>query len=674
MTKKLISLLLLAAFVLTPAAVGSAYAFFVYTDGSASVPADPSASNVYFDGNEANDYYRVYFFASPYYATGADGIDSDDPLVIANSENNPYNSDEQYCLCGTKLENGNTKYANAKFSSGDYHYISYKSKNVDVLTDDYSNLELFTKKEYTGYIRANEDLGFTRTSKYVALTVRGNISLEQLSGIVASTEFRDSYGFGPEFMGWTWNKGKIKERTMHGDDRYAVNRAQMKRCDSRGYGIDSDPGYQIGNFGAQGDIEQITANTSLLTIDKGTADGSAANDHIIYLYPVFISKNYASSVGDGVNGTSIIKFRVNPDTDKDADGIYKYVYRQSSEVDYSLSRFTAGFFQHKLNDAKNNVNYYTDDFYISDSLYLQLDICPSGGNGNWSSNWYSILTVEQIRSLGLEKGYYNVDMTYVMTNSSNEASAVNALKEQYKSTNNYIQIYTSLDANSSSGVVSYDGYKAYFVIGFQKVEEYRLVSGTNTYDTPGYKTLHSTSAISGADYILYRVHLKKNDIIDILTGDSLGASLTLKPFETDPTGFVSVGDDKAISINTDGTLTVDRAGSYTLVFKVDYSDGKPSVMHVAYRQNEYKYYFIVLKDKPAFREYYTDRAALYDSNTLIQKDGYIGTYLSMTDVSQLFSDNPGRKLIDTATGKEVPKAVFESGAFCLDRNYVLYFE
>lgn len=719
--RKSIALLLAGVLLLQPFLLLSVGAFFLYSDSSVKIEnATASTSNALFDDAADDDYYRVYFFASPYYATGAeiDGTSIVDPLKIANQQGNPYNSDEEYLLIGKKLNNS-PKYANAKFSSGDYHYISYKKKNVDILSGDYGSLELFSKKDYTGYIRANADMGITQqTSIYVQLTVQGNLSMEQLSGIVAATEFKDHYGFGPEFIGWTYQKEATAKRTMYGTERYTTD-SDMKMGDSRGYNI-GGTAYQLGNFGCQGEIEQITSTTSLKAIDRSTVDGSQNGDRIIYLYPVFAAKNYHADKTVGGEMTPIIKFRVNADNTTDADGTPCHEYNQSYEIDYSQNRYTVGLFQRKLNAAKNNVNYYIDNLYIGDDV-LQLDVCPVGSSAGWVSSWSTVFSQEHLAALGLKKGYYNVDVTFVQVLGTYDASGcratVDALLEDYRNTQRYVQLASSFDVSETGLVQMVHNHaspaaksSAYFVIGFQKVEEYRLVGdklndAISDYHASGYQTLHTTSQMGDhVQYILNNVELHAGAAISVLTQEANGLTGTALPYQIASMSaevlaeiqsavgyaFSGIGSRATDDIQLqDNTIKINHTDRYTLVFSVELRDGKPAAISVAYRRNDHKYSFIVLSAKPT-QTFFTDKTAL-SAQMLVQCESRIGSVLNLntvlTDVhakgstgtdipniEALFSYFDGKKMVDTATGVELPRRLFENGNFYLNRNYVVYFE
>lgn len=717
---------LLAISLLCSALVGGGYSLFVFSGDKTTFDTGYSTSNALFDQTESKEYYRVYFFASPYYATGAEiGTTTlTDPLQIADHPNNPYDLTDPYMLVGLRLTGNNKKFANAHFADGNDHYISYKSKKYDVLTGEYDSFERYQKRDYSGFIRPNEALGIdAQTSTYVMLTVQGNISMEQLSGIVAATVFKDEYGFGPEFIGWTYDKEKTKERTMYGNSRYASGTEGIGTLtvgDTRGWNTGATA-YEIGNFGCQGEIEQVTSTTSLKAIDKTTDDGSLAEDKVIYLYPVFAAKNKRKTVAG--QATSLIKFRINADTTLDASGIPYYEYRQEYEIDYDKRRYTSGLFQRPLNAEKNNINYYTNNLHIGkDSLQLDVNPLKSGQlyMYSWGTSWTTIMSHEEIRGLGLDEGYYNIDITFVQLESYSGvsyAATINALIDQYKASEQYAAVFSSL-SREATGVVALpldlsntaEGKKnAYYVVGFQKVEEFRLVgdrlnSSLTDYNASGYYTLNTTSQMGEhVEYIVDKVYLQAGSHLSVLTSYADGKSGAQLPYDIlamQQSWLDAISEDLQVTFTaprasgtaltiSDNQITVDTSGSYTLIFRVEYDNGSPKSISFAFRDNGQKYSFIVLEQKPD-ATFFTDRDAL-QSALLMYCEGRINSYLTkdtvLTDVyvkraavttpttiAGLFASQSGKRMIDTATGAELSYTLFEEGTFCLGRNYVVYFE
>lgn len=710
-------------------------ALFVYRDGSLETETDISASNTLFNVSDINNYYRVYFFASPYYATGADldGVEEDDPLTIAKSPSNPYNSTNDYMMIGPNFKNDpvNIKFANAVFPSGDAHYINCKGRTDIPLSTD-GALIPFEERDFTGYIRENRELRIEQTSTYVSLTVEGNLTAEQLDGIVAATEFKDKFGFGPEFIGWTYDKAATKQRTVYTVDGKAerfITSSDLSVCDSKGWGKRQTP-YQYGNYGCQGVIEQVTPTTSFKAIDKTGDDGSAVDDRIIYLYPVFVSKNYEKSTSvDENKSTSLIKFRVNPYVDS-TDPNENYTVKQYYEIDYSTTpqRYTVCLFQNKLNDENNNINYYTDNIFFGGAETgdkYQLDICPALGTA-WSSQWFSLLSQSEFDALGLEAGYYNIDLTFVPVGSSYSGTTefigkVNEIKDIYTTKNQYIKILTSSDENKEplTGVVGFDCgngnvFRAYYVLGIQKVEEYHLVgdrlSGKiDTYDGQGYRSLNTTTQLSSETmFITENVFAVAGSKISVLTEYADGKSGNTLPYRITPMdatllsqinanvsysgmSFLNIGENSTDNCDvfiSDNTVNVNKSDNYTFIYRISYSNGYTSEISIAYTTTDSKYSFIVLKSEPT-QDFYTandelntvtlarcdkDEGSMLGLDTALYSINAVDDPKSNYTVGDLFNSNPGKLLYDSATGTVIPKEVFTNSEFCLNRNYVLYFK
>lgn len=94
------------------------------------------------------------------------------------------------------------------------------------------------------------------------------------------------------------------------------------------------------------------------------------------------------------------------------NGKPNYIYQQSSEIDYSQNRYTVGLFQRVLNAERNNVNYYINNLYISSANTMQLDLAMVNGSQGWDSEWHTLLSNQASVALGLQDGYYNVDVTF----------------------------------------------------------------------------------------------------------------------------------------------------------------------------------------------------------------------------------------------------------------------
>lgn len=673
----LIGLLFLAC------SVPTGFAFFYFNNSSKINDIETSVDNASF--NEVNnETYKIYFFASPYYATGAelDGTNTeDDPLVIAESENNPYIDDTDYGIMRTSgLDAGHDKYANVRFRKSypdgdvkDRYYISCENVDNDHLEEGKGGLTLYKKKDFSGFIRPNSKFGINEKEyKYFSINVSKNISSDVLNNVIANTVFKDGYGFGPEFVGWTYDKTVSKQRAMNGTDRYidgskikSDSLGVWKQCDSRGYGINSKPTpYLIGNYGVQGAIEQITSSTSLYYIDNlgnGTdndtaVDGSKIGDHIIYLYPVFAAKNYNSFS----SATPLLKFRINPDG-KDSDGYNIYGYNQNGEIDYSKNRYTASLFQ-TMTTTNSTYNYYIDDIYIdttqtSQIKKMQLDVAPpSGANSDgWADAWTTIISFDDLKKLNLEKGYYNVEVYFFIPPSSNpnEDSYTKRVTNKYnefKATNKYTAVYGSkrnkddtdnfgitwLDKNEITNLKS---IPSYYVVGFTKVRDYHLTSerlngSINDYSANGYKNLFTSSLANNYKqyYQVEKVTLHKDEELAILNGVNSADNLTYtfnKMSSDDITTFndaltSSSHSDKTgynvITDNTDITVSENRIiskkeSNYSLLFNMTYENGEVKNINVAFKENSNKFAFVVLKSKPtSSSNIYYDYNDLFDSN------------------------------------------------------------
>lgn len=664
--------------------VNEGYAFFIlgtdYFKNADFGVDDIYVSNTSFD-NADDSYYKVYFFASPYYATGSKDTPSldEDPLTIANSESNPYNNDtDTYCTIGASKGD---KFSNAFFDGGSGHYITYKKKNVDKLSGKEGELDLFNVRDFTGYIRANEELKIEQTYTYVCADFKGSISSEYLSGIIAATEFKDPWGFGPEFIGWTYDKNESFNRTVYkgtstGNDSYVrySTGLGLYTCDSGGNGLNGTIAKEIGNYGVQGKIEQVTSETSLEYLDSLTDDGSEAGDKIIYLYPVFAEKNYSNdkkfydNIAFGSDAAPMIKFRVNPGS--------AYQDKQSDEIDYTQTptRYTTCLFMESLNTQKPNANYFTGNFYIDKDAKIQLDF------DDWSGTWVTILDDEKLDSLGLENGYYNIDLTFWWSGSTSTANTETA----YKNSNKYLKIL-------SGQVTSGGNHTCYYVIGFQKVEDFYL----NVYDAEG------SAAVKTADlritpeiddtlyYVVDNVYLTKGQVlsfsnstitsIDKLDGTALSNYNNKNGQAYLPPGKAET-DEQDIKL-IDNKISVSESGHYSFLVLLEYEDGIPVSVMIAYKKNDVKYHFIVYKYEDIYDNGNVDIfSSLDDEKIYARYEGTANSYLN-EETSLTVTGNNNKTieniyktyvLVDTATGLEIPYAVFENGAFYLNRSYVLY--
>lgn len=677
--KKALSLITIGLLFLVTG-ITSAFALFNFTDPVSIDNIGTTSDNAKFNQVES-DFYKIYFFASPYYATGAtiDGKAVTNPLEIADSgDKNPYNQNEGYGLIGQKLEGSDAdKYANATFHSGDKFYISAEHIDQDKL-DSYGAITMYPKKYFTGYIMANPNYGIVeRTSTYVSLTVNANISSDILSDIVAQTVYKDRYGFGPEFIGWTYDKEACNKRVTYGDKRYQ-NDSSVKRIDTKGYGLGN--GDQIGNYGVQGEISRITSSTSLYYIDNlgdtsdaNSIDGSPKGDHVIYLYPVFMAKNYYSSKMINGVSTPIVKFRVNPEQDE--DGNYTYDYKQNGEIDYSKNRFTEGFFQTADNDI-TKPNYYATDVYVETTKRsneriqdMRLDVNPHKRSSEtvgtaWVDHWTTILDFDDLANLNLETGYYNfyislwqlLDTSTGSFSEDEETKKVENVMASFSSTNKYIKVIGSTREDKKTYGINwmsmtnsiYSNKKAVcYVIGIEKVEEYRLTGNSlngsiNNYASANRKRLYQSEVQSDDSTIKYyfsnSISLKENDVFSILMEDT--TTLTI-PYSfskmseeildtynnalrlsnhTNKTPFASVDDSAKINLDTSAAtinkLICKTSGIYEIMVAISYKNGEASNISVSYRELDASYFIFILKSKPT-DDFFFDYDELTKSDTFL---------------------------------------------------------
>lgn len=295
-----------------------AYSLFVFKEKEINIEnINTYAQNAHLNTVDKSNVFRVYFFASPYYSTGsdlfkADGSEIIDPLEIAEHVNNPYNNEEAYCLrhgqeSGTEFSNVtyNPRYA---WSNESHYYLSIASSTGDNLSFTSNENELITrhpKRRWSGYILPNAELNIVETSKYVMLEAENNIPITQLSKIIAQSVYKDYLGFGPEFIGWTYDKDLASERSRFTQwDRYETE--TNGTLVGQGGASISGTAYKIGDYGIQNvtSDQVITSSTSLSYIDNLTRagststsiDGSSLNDNIIYLYQFCLEKRWKTSI------------------------------------------------------------------------------------------------------------------------------------------------------------------------------------------------------------------------------------------------------------------------------------------------------------------------------------------------------------------------------------------
>ena len=738
--KKRLFFSLLAGVLFTATAASNAFAIFEFTSSEVKVEnVDTNGINAYFS-ESTQTYFQVYFFASPYYATGSDLTDSDgnqitDPLEIANNENNPYNDDTPYCI-----NHGSTDstHATASYSDGTYYYYSAKSIDSSKLSKTATGVEAidrYEKKKWSGYIMTNDTIGITKeTSTYFALSCANNISSDDLSNVIAQSVFKDSWGFGPEFIGWTYNKELAAERCMYSSsERYGVTSgAYLVAADGS---TESGTAYDIGNYGVQAVTTNavISSQTSLAYIDSLTSDGSEKGDQIIYLYPIFAAKNNLKPKLINDKYTPFAKLRVNPGSEPE-----NY---QSDEIDYSVNRYTVPFQQTSVDNASissstttaRSYNYFADDVYVDSSLDIRFDINPIRTDyDDWSGSWVTLVTKSDLIG-DLETGYYGFDIaywTYTSNSSRYQSRALTTVQNTmtaFNNTNEYIKVIGSKSSSSSSsyGIYSSGGFYFAFVIGIRKEHNYRItgddLNGSiddydSAYENRIYALNLSTSSSSTTStttsskyYFSKNFYVDATDEISILNESSATTSTIGYSFSTmddtnieaindrmEETGiylnnnsnyYEAIGEGTPFTVSSDGKrLVANESGNYEFIFIVTRSNGTAKSINVAYRTSDVSYYIVLLSSKPT-ETFFNDINELTSNNDNLVAFVQISANMTADDSTTIFSDQNGdsvgtisevlasagkTKLFDSANDKEISLSLFTNNEFYLYHDYVLY--
>ena len=556
-----------------------------------------------------------------------------------------------------------------------------------------------------------------------------------LSDIIAQTVFKDQYGFGPEFIGWTYDMEACNNRVRYNGERY--KRGEMKRIDSKGWGT-SGSNDQIGNYGFQGSIEQISSSTSLYYIDNlGSSsssnvsiDGSLKGDHVIYLYPVFMAKNYASDKCIGGKATTIAKFRINPEVDE--TGEYTYQTKQSGEINYDEERYTVALFQNETSDI-NEPNYFTNDMYFDTSgtgviKSIQFDMNPPTDGSNWAAYWSTVLDYTALKALNLTDGYYNIFMSLWMADGDSTAEQelqtqnIKQVIQTFENSNKYVKVISSTKSDGTPGInllpinnaTSGATKSVYYVIGFQKSDDYRVTGNSlngsiNNFESANRKRLYRASVDSNDKEYFFSdsLSLKANDEFSVLIENTTTSTIpysfsemddeTLNLYNnaltasnhTNKTPFKSIGKNEKISLPTDGKnnkLVCNSPGIYAIMVAIEYKNGVADDINVSYRELDASYSMFILSSKPTddtFFDYKTLRNAdnfiavatfnLYTAITLDSVfEGVNGTETIVTSIAEIYKKYPNMIFMDTATGWKIDYNLFASGNFILNRNYVLY--
>ncbi len=733
--KKYILLTLASLLLLTVPSV--AFSLFVFPEKEVKKEnIDTYGQNAHLNSVDKSNVFRVYFFASPYYSTGSELIKEDgstvtDPLEIAEHVDNPYNSEEPYCLRHSN-ESGadfsNVTY-NPQYPWTDvsYYYLSVESStgaNLSFNNNDTELIKRHPKRRWTGYILPNEELNIVETSKYVMIEAENNIPISKLSKIIAQSVYKDYLGFGPEFIGWTYDKALAEERSRYTIwDKYETETSGTL-VGQGGAAISGTP-YKIGDYGVQ-DVttdQVITSSTSLSYVDNLTAtgstsiaiDGSSLNDNTIYLYPVFASKNSGKPQLINNMYTSFMKFRVNPGTN--------YNKKQDDEISYP-NRYTIPLEQ-TSNNTVGGINYFTNNVYISsdETFSIQLDVDPLDYNGSWSGNWTSLLDNQAIKNLSLEEGYYGFDLYFAHAHddydktiaTTNVTNAVNS----FNATNKYIKVIGSKNTADEYGYATINGYPLVYVIGIRKQYEYRLagthLSGSlDKYEDASESIIYRHNFVTVTEsktfYFTRDTSLEEDETLSLLYSKfvtSSTVSFTFTPMESTLIDFLNnqiangngvinndnqvypIGDDKPISIKADSSnkkLTVNEANRYELLFYIDLENGEPNSIQVSYRLSKSNFTLMLFSSKPALSYYsYSDLNALkndssflgiltVETHTLISettelkdKDNNIKT------ISQIKALYPTKEIYDSATDIKINYSLFEQSEYLLHRDTLLYF-
>ncbi len=742
--KKALGFITLALIVLT-SAVTSAFAYFYFHSSDISESFPIHAMNAKFD-KDVSDSYKVYFFASPYYAidTSIDGITYSDPLEIADNENNPYNDDSGFLLRSkSNLDTKTAKNANVTYPDGKKYYLSAESIDESKIGTSADAISMYPKKKWSGYLLKNSDVGIEEeTSKYIVQNVKGNLSSDYLNKIIAQTVFKNSNGFGPEFVGWTYDKKTSAERAMHKDSSgtyqtYKTN-SSFLLADSSGstYGNGAP---QIGNFGAQNTIDLISPSTSLYYIDNldsGEADlsidGSKKGDHTIYLYPVFSSKLTGADLNKdnkylfANTDTYIPLLKIRANAEKDDEGSYTYDYKQSGEVDYEFHRYTT-YLLPRSASSHLDFNYYVNDVFIpkfpsSDLTDFSLDINVTNSTSGWVDNWASILSYEDFASLSLEEGVYDFHISlWEVSGTIDEDSATKEVEEAiaaFEKTNRYIHVIGSKRSDDGSGQygITYistgkTAKAVCYAIGLQKKEEFRVTSDALSGSIDDYASANGkrffSAYIGGEDdkYLYSNAYrFEKGVDFSVLTKGKTTATIpySFQPLDEESllifndylsssdyknkAPFQTIGEDSPFEVSSDGKrLICSASGLYKLVLVVEYENGVPSSIQVAYREENQKCSLFLLSSKPNSTYFFDDEALINADEFLAVFTDNAGTFVlgstvfegkddSAISFSAIKEQYQGKSLMDTATGLEIPYSTFENDGFFLNRDYVLYFE
>lgn len=575
------------------------YSLFIYQDNS-----NANIDNTFIDANSVtfssvdSDYYRVYFFASPYYATGAnlDGTsdseystistsDETDPLIIANSSNNPYNCTDNYVIAnGTHT---NSYEQNFQVTSSSYTYIA--SESLTQTSTGSATITPFKKADFSGYLINDPSSNNQKIYTYYSTIVKGHLSSSLLNNLVAQSAYKDMYGFSPEFIGWTYDISSLKSRTLASQtNRYSTTTSEIS-YDSNSNTItytssSSNTYYQIGNYGKYpSSIDIVSEKTSLKQLDNYATstssslglDGSKVNDKVIYLYPVFGAKEDNNTSSSYPN---LIKLRKNPGT--------SYSTAQSDEINYTQNRYTRYFAYTSNSNDHSTPNYSVYNYYISSSSsetdINQIDVSffyTGVSDTNYestsydNSDWKTLLKDSDIDNLNLETGYYNIDINIWWTTSSTTSSDsyYSTAYSNFTSSNLYDRTISGIFTNTGNST-----YKVCYIIGFHKEVEYHLTGDSingdiNNYTSSNFKepaVSYTNGTLNKYYYTVDNLELDSGDLFTILNQeletDTTYTSLDYS-FNAMNSTLVEEYNTYLDTINTNSSSSSDLTTHYNLI-------------------------------------------------------------------------------------------------------------
>lgn len=142
--------------------------------------------------------------------------------------------------------------------------------------------------------------------------------------------------------------------------------------------------------------------------------------------------------------------------------------------------------------------------------------------------------------------------------------------------------------------------------------------------------------------------------------------------------------DNIVSISNDKkSLKINEAGRYSFIFQIEYMDGIPKEIKIAYRKETPKYYLYILSEKPDQTTFFDNKyledldsfiaRGIYDIDSIVNNNSYIvSSNIGSISISSLKNLYPNAKLYDCATGLEIPYDLFENNEFLMSRNFICY--